>query len=276
MKISFSSLGAPDKPLDEFAAMLGKNGYDAIELRGRPGKHVHWEDDGGRRAEVRNILSDHGLEAAAVSTYVFSANRESGGPERPDHRDERGNVDELKRWVDLASDLGAPNVRIFGGALPEDETIEDALPRVARIMDAGAAVNPEVNICLELHDVWNTGEIVSRVLDSTEHSNCMALWDVCGPWPAEPPQETLEYVTPGRIAYLHLCDCFRVPGRKGPYHCFLGAGEVPVEWIVRQLRDIGWDGFLDVEWEGIYNDYMPEVEIGAAQSIMKLRRMLCE
>lgn len=276
MKISFSSLGDPDRPLEELAHLLELNGYDAIELRGRPGKHVHWQDGPDRRAEVRKILADHGLEPAAVTTYVLAANRESGGPDRPDHRSERENIEELKRWVDLASELGAPNIRIFGGALPADETHEDAMPRVARIMDAAAAVNPEVNLCLETHDVWNTGEIVSWVLDNTERENCKAVWDVGGSWPEETPDQTLGRLRPDRVAYLHLGDYFDVPGHEGKYHCFMGAGEIPLRRIIRLLRGVGWEGYLDVEWEGVYNDYMPQVEVGIAQGARKLREYLKE
>jgi sugar phosphate isomerase/epimerase len=226
---------------------------------------------------VKTILVDAGLEAAAVSTYIFTANRDSGGPDRPDTRNEQENVEELKRWVDLASDLGAPNVRLFGGALTEGETHDDALPRVARIMAAGAAVNPDVHIALETHDVWNTGAIVSLVLEAAGHANCRALWDVAGPHRAgEEPEETLRLLRPERIAYLHVKDCFRVPDAQRPYHCFIGAGEIPVCRIVQLLKEADWSGYLDVEWEGIYNDYMPDAEAGMAQGVQKLRQYLAE
>ena len=150
IKISFSSLGDPKRPLADFAALLSGLGYDGIELRGRPDQHVHWKDGPQRRAEVRKILADAGLQAAAVSTYVFTASRDAGGPGKDDTRDEQGNIEELQRWVELASDLGAPNVRIFGGPVSQGDTREASLERIARIMAAGAAVNPRINICLEI------------------------------------------------------------------------------------------------------------------------------
>jgi len=277
MKISFSSLGNPKMPLAELADMLHVAGYDAIELRCRPGQHVHWQDTPERRKEVRAILADRNLEAAAVSTYVFMANRDSGGPDKPDTRNEAENIEELKRFVDLASDLGAKNVRVFGGAVSEGETHDDALPRVARIMAAGAKVNPEINIALETHDVWNTGAIVARVLDQAGRPNCKALWDVHGPQHAgEPPEDTLKALKSERVAYLHVKDYFTVPGQERPYQCFIGAGETPIRRTVQLLKKARWSGYLNVEWEGVYHDYMPDCGAAIPQAIMKLREFLAE
>jgi sugar phosphate isomerase/epimerase len=275
MKLSFSTLGNPKLPLERFAELLKASGYDAIELRGRPGEHVHWQDGPARRQEVRTIVADAGLEIAAVSTYVFLASRDSGGPEKPDKRNEAENTEELKRWVELAGDLGARNVRVFGGALSEGEKLQDALQRVARIMAAAAKVNPKVNICLETHDVWNTGQVVAAVLDATKRRNCKCLWDLHGPYGAgEKPQKTLRTIRPERIAYLHVKDFFKVPGQEQAYNCFLGAGQVPVRQIVSLLKRAAWSGYLNIEWEGVYHPYMPPVEVGIAQGALKLREFL--
>lgn len=277
IKLSFSSLGAPQMPLEEFLALLGQSDYDAVELRGRPGAHVHHEDSPERRKEVCKMLADNGLEAASVTTYIFAANRDPGGTERPDHRDEAGSIEELKRFVDLASDIGAKNVRVFGGHLTEGETHQDALPRVARIMAAGADVNPDISICLELHDVWNTSELVARVLDQADRPNCKALWDIghvsLG---GEAPDEVIERLRPERIAYLHVKDMVELPGWEKPYHCLIGAGTAPIQIILKLLKSVGWDGYANVEWESVYNKYMPDADVAVPQSAVKLREWLAD
>ena len=277
MKLSFSSLGNPKLPLEKFTALLKASGYDAMELRGRPGEHVHWQDPPARRKEVRKIFADSGLEVASVSTYVFLATRDSGGPTRSDARNELENIEELRRWVELAGDLGARNVRVFGGALTPGETHADALPRVARIMDAAAKVNPNISIALESHDVWNTGKLLAGTLDATTQPNCKCLWDLGGPAEAgEEPEAFLQAVRPERVAYLHLKDHFKVPGQKGHYQCFLGAGEMPIRRILALLKKANWSGYLNNEWEGVYNPYMPPVEVAIPQGAVKLREFLAE
>lgn len=277
MKLSFATLGDPKKPLEEFVAQLIAAGYEGVELRGRPGAHVHWQDSPARRKEVRTMLADAGLAAVSVSSYIFMANRDAGGPDKPDHRDEAGNIEELKRFVDLASDLGAQNVRVFGGGLTPGETHDDALPRVVRIMQAGAKVNPKVNIALEAHDVWNSGELVGRVLDEADTANVKALLDVAGPKHAgEPPEVTVPRLRPERIAYLHIKDAFVMPGEKGEYQCFIGAGTTPIRETVALLKKCGWSGYLNVEWEGVYYSYMPPCEVGMVQAAAKLRQWLAE
>jgi sugar phosphate isomerase/epimerase len=245
-----------------------------MELRGRPGEHVHWQDGPDRRSEVKRIFADAGLEILSVSTYVFIANRDAGGPTRTDTRDEPGNIEELKRWVDLAGELGAGNVRVFGGGLSAGEKHPDALPRVARILDAAASVNPAINVALESHDVWNTGKIVGAVLAATTRPNCKCIWDIGGSGEGgDTPQEFLKAVPPERITYLHVKDHFKLPDGK-MYGCLLGAGELSLAETVSLLKKAGWAGHLNFEWEGVYNPYMPPVEVAIVQGAMKLRELV--
>jgi sugar phosphate isomerase/epimerase len=278
MKLSFSSLGNPKLPLEKFTELVKAGGYDAMEVRGRPGEHVHWQDGPDRRKEVRKIFEGAGLELQAVSTYVFMASRDRGNAQQTDTRDEAGNIEELKKWVDLAGDLGAKNVRVFGGGMTAGETHADALPRVARIMDAGAQVNPAINVALESHDVWNTGKIISAVLAAAKQPNVKCLWDIAGPAHAnESPDDFLKAVPPAKIAYLHVKDFFPLPGPEHKmYGCLLGAGELPLGRVVSLLKKAGWSGYLNNEWEGVYNPYMPPVEVAIPQGAMKLRELLAQ
>jgi len=275
MKLSFSTLGNPTKPLEEFAQQLSAAGYEGVELRGRQGAHVHWQDSPARRQEVRKLFADVGMEIVSVSSYIMAANRDARGPDKPDHRDEAGNIEELKRVVDLASDLGARNVRIFGGRLTPGETHEDAIPRLARVMQAGAKANPGINIALEAHDDWGTGELLGRVLDLAAMPNAKALLDVAGPKHAgETPETTVRHLRPERIAYLHVKDAFPMPGQQGEYECFIGAGDWPVEETIALLKKAGWSGYLNVEWEAFYHDYMPPCEVAMVQAAEKLRQWM--
>jgi sugar phosphate isomerase/epimerase len=275
IKLSFCTLGAPKLPLELFVKLVQASKYDGITLRGRPGEHVHWQDSPERRREVKKMCAEAGLEILALTTYLFLASRDSGGAAHPDTRNEEENTEDLRRWVDLATDLGAGNLRVFGGALAEGDKPKEALRRVARIMDAGAAVNPAVNICLETHDIWNTGKIVGKVLDATTRPNCKALWDIHGPVPAEEPvRTTLRKLRPERVAYLHVKDWFPRPGQEGRYNCLIGAGDVPFAAIIKALRRADWSGYFDIEWEGFYHSYMPPVEVAVVQAAMKMREFL--
>ncbi len=277
IKLSFSSLGDPKRPLAEFVGLLSDLGYDGIELRGRPGQHVHWSDSADKRAETKRILSDAGMEIASISTYVFTASRDAGGPGKDDTRDEQGNIEELKRWIDLAEDLGSPNVRIFGGALTEGDTRGAALERIGRVMAACTQINPKINICLEIHDIWTSAGEVRQILDLAGRPNAKALWDMHGSEHAgESPEQVISTIGAERIAYLHVKDWFQVPGQEKLYQCFIGAGTTPIREAIGLLKKANWSGYLDVEWEGVYNPYMPPMEVGAAQAAFKLRQYLAE
>jgi len=282
-KISFSSLGNPNMRLERFADLLGRCGYDGIALRGRPDHHVHWQDDAERRAEVRSTLADNGLGVSSIATYVFVATRDSGGPERSDTRNEQENIEEVLRWMDLAEDLGAETVRVFGGALTPGETHEDAIPRIARIMDAAAAEHPDVNVAIELHDdappelqggVGHRRDRVGRGEPGGRGGRPGAGAHRLRAGDGQVPTDGRQAVSlpAGRGRYAGAAGhggagvgrMERLPGRRvrGPLQRIhaRGRGSHPAD--------------LDAEYEAHYNEYMPEVEVAIPQTIMKLRQWM--
>ena len=129
--LAFSTLACPDWSIETIIAKASAFGYDGIEWRGGPQGHVQPTMPAARIAVLEKMSMDTGLIAVAVTAYTtFVSGLE---------QERQANLDELRRYVDLAAELDAPYVRTFLGELPEGvnldssmyETISDCLNTAA-------------------------------------------------------------------------------------------------------------------------------------------------
>ena len=120
LPLAFSTLGCPAWELLKILDFAQANGFAAVELRGLMGTldlPSRPEFAADRIAQTKKQIAEHGIKIACVSS--------STELHEPDvAKREKGTAD-AKRFIDLASALGAPNVRVFGNKLegPRDEVI---------------------------------------------------------------------------------------------------------------------------------------------------------
>jgi sugar phosphate isomerase/epimerase len=207
------------------------------------------------RAATRRRLGEAGLAVCCVSSSGVVA---------------KGNVDHVKAHAELARDLGAPLVRVFGGNLPDDVPHQEAVAGAAETLRAfGDAAQAEgVSIVLETHDAFSTGVQVAELLAVTAHPAVFALWDLHHPYTqGEPIEETHRLLAP-RIRYVHVKD-----GRDGVC-TLLGEGDVPIFAMLDLIRGGGYDGPISVEWEKRWQPQIADPEIALPQYANALRAYL--
>jgi sugar phosphate isomerase/epimerase len=266
MKLSVSTLGCPTWTLDEVLARCPGYGYDAIELRGIGNElDLTKTPDFGSTAAVaatKQRILDAGLVVSAVDSSVQFSNAALT----------QHNIDHGKSSIDLAAGLGAPFVRVFGGAVPEGVERSTAVELVAdglTVLGEHALANGGVIVVLETHDAFSTGAQVVDVLARTDHPRVAALWDLHHPFRhGEAPERTARLLG-ARVKFAHVKD-----SRPGEGYCLLGDGDIPVVECLQQLRQIGYDGYVSVEWEKRWHPSIPEPEIAFPQYADKLREYL--
>ena len=89
------------------------------------------------------------------------------------------NVEETRRAIDLAADVGAPRIRVFGGVLREGVgrgLAIDLLTDAARGGSAGQASG--VTVCMETHDDWSHPDHVAEVMSRVNHPAIRVNWDI--------------------------------------------------------------------------------------------------
>jgi sugar phosphate isomerase/epimerase len=92
----------------------------------------------------------------AVEIYSISVRTEMTRP-TPDLR--RKEVEEIKKWVDVAALLGAGHIRVFGGRVPAGATEDQAVGWAAEVLAGGAEYAGRKGVILGLE---NHGGITER------------------------------------------------------------------------------------------------------------------
>src|SRR5262249_27657267 len=195
----------------------------------------------------------------------------------PDPEARRKQEDDVRRYLELANEWGAPFVRVFGGNLPDGVSEAQAVEFLAESLGrlAPDAERAGVTVALETHDAFSAGRLVGEVMRRVPSRGVAALWDTHHPYRmGESAAQTWEYGG-DRMVHTHVKDARRTPD-GGWQLVLLGEGEVPVEEAVATWVANGYDGFVCVEWEKKWHPEIPEPEVAFPQHIQVLRGYLAE
>ena len=264
---AFSTLACPAWSIQTTLRNAVQFGYEGIEWRGGPEGHIPPGMPAREIRTLRQMSADAGLSALAVTTYTsfVSASEE----------ERRANVDELRRYADLAAELDAEYVRAFLGELPAGavldqqlyETISDCLSSAA---DHAASVG--VKIAVEPHDDFTRSADVAPVLNhERSHADVRVIWDIGNTFAVgEEPDEGFR-VLKDRLAYVQVKD----GNRKGAAWqlCAVGEGGVPLRHAFELLAEDNYAGAISVEWEYAWHPELDPPEIAlpaAARTVRKL------
>lgn len=258
--LSFSTLGCPDWTLDQIVEFAASRNYKGIEVRGiqrelnLPGRK---EFSKGNRPATLRLMKDNNLKFACLgssATLHFSA---------PAVRTK--NIDEGKRFIDLAHQLTCPYVRVFPNLFPKEQEkiktinlISDGLLTLGRY-----AKGSGVKVLIESHGDLVKCEDILWVLKNAEHENTGLVWDVANMWTQtkEPPAQVYEKLKK-YINHTHLKDA-RLNNRE-PHYVLLGTGEVPIIEAVDILWKGGYRGFYSFEWEKLWHPEIEDPEVALA------------
>jgi fatty-acyl-CoA synthase len=256
--LAFSTLGAPAWSIVRVAEAVAEFGYDGIELRLLDGAVI---DAQTLSAEAHNVVTAV-LKKAGVPVACYDSSVRLTMPDT---------YPELRASLQLAHDLEAPLVRVFGGR-PHPETLpawshEEIGNRIAPLLDDAESLG--VSVALETHDFFSSAASVAALLDHVSHPRLGVVWDVRHTWgQGESPEDAVAALG-DRILFVHVKDALNTP--DGPRLCLLGEGEVPVPESLSVLRRAGYTGWISVEWEKYWHPELDEPEIALPQHAKLLR-----
>lgn len=261
-KLSFSTLGCPEWDLPQIIRFAKDHGYQGLELRGIK-EHMFLPDSPwlaqGKLGETRRMISDAGLKVVGLGSSAQMHHTDTATAGK--------HLDEARRFIDLAGELGCPNVRVYPEKLPEgDERRQTKAVIVSRLQQMGDyARERKVNVLVETHgDLLRAAEI-REVMDATGKANVGLIWDIVNMWvkTKETPATVFPLLKP-YIRHVHLKDMVWDGADKFRYVLF-GEGVAPVKEAVGLLRKGGYKGFYSFEWEKRWHPEIaaPEVAIGA-------------
>lgn len=266
--VAFSTLACPGWSIDTVLEKAVEFGYEGIEWRGGPDGHIQPGMHARDQASLRRIMSDMGLTSLAITTYTSFVS--------PLAKERKRNVEELRRYSDLAAELGAPFVRAFLGELPagtilDGQIYENIAGCLAIASDYAATVG--IQIAVEPHDDFTRSSAVSPIFDDYPcHPDLRVIWDVGNTFAAgEKPADGFELLK-DRIAYVQVKDG-KMDGSRWQL-CRLGDGDVPLTRAFELLSGYGYDGAISVEWEYAWHPELDPPEIALPAALQTVRKLL--
>ena len=266
--LAFSTLACPSWSIETIIEKAVEFGYGGIEWRGGTQGHVQPTMSRWARAALRHTSADAGIAALSITTYTSFVSRLV--------EERQSNIDELKRYSDLAAEIGAPYVRAFLGELPANTTLTDEI--YENISDclrvaAAYAATAGVKIAVEPHDDFTRSSLVAPLLNrDPSHAELRVIWDLGNTFAAGEETEEGFHLLKDRLAYVQVKDGWI--RESGWQLCPVGHGDVPLARAFELLLDAGYQGAFSVEWEYFWHPELDPAEIALPAARWQLQKLL--
>jgi sugar phosphate isomerase/epimerase len=260
MKMAFTTLGAPAWDLDTVIARGSEYGYDGVDFRG-----IQEEIDitklpefNAEISETKRKLADAGLAVCGISSSLKVC----------DETVAESNLEEAKRTIPIAAELGVPNIRVFGMGNAEEKTKEELADIGQGMMEQVLALDgaDQFKWVFETHDHWIKSEDCKLLLDRVTVPIFGALWDMghTSRVGEEDPADTLAALG-DRVFYTHVKDAVYDTEQEnamkdGWKYVPPGQGQLPLAKALGLLKDRGYDGYVMFEHEKRWHPTLPEPE----------------
>ena len=253
MKISFSTLACPDWSMPQIIQLAADAGYDGIELRFVEGEDSLWKLAafcGTQMAETRRALTDHGLAIACVDTSCRFHS--------PEARERDAAIEEAERMSDMAAELGAPGIRVFGDTIQPGEDRDSTRKWIAdSIRNLADRTAPKgVQVWLESHGDFVAAGEAAAILRKCSSPSTGVVWDPANSLVASgEPLADGAVLLGSAIRHIHVKD-FRHTS-VGVQYVLTGEGAFPWNDFSEALKELRYKGFVSFEWE---KKWHPELE----------------
>jgi sugar phosphate isomerase/epimerase len=271
--IGFSTLGCPKWPWPKVLEQAAAMGYSSLEIRG-----IEGDMDLPKRPEfAARLLTDVRKDLAAKDLVITDLGASARLHER-DPRVREQQLDEARRFIDLAHNLGVPWIRVFPNEYLKDEPHEVTLARIGdTLAELGwFAKGSGVGVLMESHGDITESKGLSAIMQRAEQAPGTGLvWDthhtvVEG---KQAPADTWAAI--GKWVYhTHIKDS--VADGKDRRYVLLGTGTVGVKAIVQALVAGGYKGRYNFEWEKVWHPDIDEPEVAFPQYAQQMTAWLSE
>jgi len=257
LPIGFSTLGCPTWSWLKILDFAEQNGFAAVELRGLEGtmdlpSRPEFAD--GQIEQSKKDVASRGLRISCVSS---SANMHDTGQEHEKQ------LADARRFIDLASRLGAPYVRVFGNKLvgPQAAAVEHIAASLRELGDYAGPKN--VTVILESHGDFTNSAILREILEKAASPHVALLWDAHNTFVEGKEEPAITVSQLGKyIRHTHLKDSRAENGQD--HYVLTGRGNVPVKRQVELLVAAGYTGYYSFEWEKAWHPEIAEPEVAIA------------
>ncbi len=238
MKTCFSTLGCPEWSFSEIVSVASDLGYSGIEFRGVQNELYAPRIDAFSPAHVAATRSHLKRLSLEIPCLASSCNL-----------NDEGDLDKAKAYVDTASALGAPYIRLLGDLAPapsDDVSLKVVVANLLEIADYSKQKN--VTPLIETNGFFAKTKALGTLFQKElAGENVGILYDIHHPYRFfnEDPAYTVDNIAPF-VRHVHIKDSV-MDGKKISYK-MVGDGDIPVADTVRRLNKAGYGGHYSLEW----------------------------
>jgi sugar phosphate isomerase/epimerase len=266
--LAFSTLGCPDWTLEQITDFASEHGFKGIEVRGIL-REMHLpkckEFSNQNLAATQRIMQDKGLKFVNLGSGATLHFAE--GNER------RKNLDDGKRFIDLANKLNCPYIRVFPNNFQKDQTKSQTIDLIAKgLLELGEyAKDSKVIVLMETHgDLLYTDDLV-QLMNAAEHKNVGLVWDMTNMWVKTKESPAYAYSKLKKyIHHTHIKNAL-LEGDKITY-TRLAQGEVPIFEMIDALRLDKYKGYYSFEWEKLWHPELEDPELAIADYAVVMKK----
>ena len=259
--LSFSTLGCPDWSFNAIVDFAAAHGYNGLEMRG-----ILRELDLTKCAEFwsnENIattvrrMQDKGLKFVNLGSSAQLHNYYSA--------ERKKNLDDAKRFIDLAQKLSCPYIRVFPNSFPKDQDRALTMDLIVKgLTELGNyAKGSTVKVLMETHGELVYVADIEKIMQTVEHPQVGLIWDPLNMWTITKESPTEVYSRLKKyIFHTHIKNATLTDGKIA--YTLMDKGEVPIYEAVDALRKGGYTGYYSFEWEKLWHPEIGSPEIALA------------
>ena len=242
MKIAFSTLACHDYSFSEIYSMATDLGFDGIEVRGL-GLDIF---DGKTMPFSKNQLPQTLQKLRSLKLEISCL---SSGCCLKDADKAEENINEIKKYIELANAMDVRYVRVLGDLNPAPctEEVDDNIVYLTLNALIPYAEQKGVTLLVETNGVYSNTERLKALLDRFKSDAVAALWDFHHPYryAGESPEKTIQNLGM-YIRYVHVKDSVIENGNIK--YRLMGEGDLPISEMLLALRSIDYSGYITLEW----------------------------
>lgn len=240
MKFAFSTCICGEWDFESIAKVAAELKYGGVEVHGFSSESIQSASNLflTDTKKLAGIFASQGVEIACLAGAMAKTGQK--------HTDALA-VDDCRRLIDLAAELGCGLVKIPDGPVDRGQSRAAAGQALGDwLLPLGDyAAQRNVSIAIENAQGARSAREMWAILDRISHPSIGCCWNVLNAWLiGESPYVSVPTLG-SRIAYAHIADA-RITA-SGIDRCKLGEGEVPVEKFLTRLEGIGYEGWVTLD-----------------------------
>jgi sugar phosphate isomerase/epimerase len=268
-RLSFSTLGCPEWTFPQIVEFASQHNYSAIELRGIQKQldllQCREFNSPQNIAETIKLMEDNQLhfsDLGSSATMHFS-----------DPAERKKNLDEGRRFIDLAIQIKCPFVRVFPNNFPKDQDKKQTLDLIIKgLLELGEhAKGTGVTVLVESHGDLVHSDDLEHVMKEARHPHVGMIWDVANMWTITKESPVDVYAKLQKyIRHTHIKDAKLTDGKID--YVFLGKGDVPIFQAIDLLWNGGFKGYYSFEWEKLWHPEIAAPELAFADYVDAMKK----